>query len=89
MTWNPIKFLQANTCQYGQSGDPAEVMARLYKVIKDFEAVSRSWHEFRSVLNDIHDELNRVFNVAVPEGCPRGRYISDRKFRNLCRIGES
>ena len=89
MTWNPIKFLQANTCQYGQNGDSAEVMARLYKAIKDFESISRSWNEFRGVLKDIHDELNRVANEAVPEGCLRRRYISERKFRNLSRIGES
>ena len=54
ITWSCIKFLQANTFQYGQSGDTTEVMVHLEKAIRDFQAVSDAWNDFLHVLSDIH-----------------------------------
>lgn len=87
MNWSFIKFLQANTLQYGQNGATTEVMAHLEKAIQDFQAVTGAWHYFLNVLSDMHQGLSQVPQVEVPT--QRRRYVSDRRFRRLSLLGES
>ena len=62
-------------------------MVHLERAIRDFQAVSEAWNDFLHVLSDIHQGLMQAPQVAVPTR--RRRYVSDRRFRSLSRLGES